>query len=75
MQIFKTFSGDYRVVQEYPFTPGDIMSVAHKVARESDDILFDWPVLTDDTDDAGNWQIWFINPEGDDSYLDHEELV
>lgn len=74
MRIFKTASGDYRVTNEYAFTTGDIISVAHQIAREnSDSIVFDWPVITDE-EENGIWQIWFIAPEVDSSYLDHEVL-
>lgn len=75
MRIFKTTSGDYRVISEFPFTVSDITSVAHRIGREDGVIVFDWPVLTDEVDDFGIWQIWFVSPERDDSYLDHEELA
>ena len=74
MRIFSTASGDYRVTSEYPFTSQDIASAAHKIGRDTSDVVFDWPVLTDEFD-GEVWQLWFIVPEVDNSYLDHEELV
>lgn len=74
MRIFSTVSGDYRVIQDFPFTPSDIMSAAYLIARDTSDVVFDWPVITDD-EESGIWQIWFLVPEVDNSYLDHEVLV
>lgn len=76
MRIFSTASGDYRVTSEHPFTGQDIVSIAHKIARESDghETVFDWPIITDEFD-GEVWQLWFVAPETDNAYLNHEELV
>lgn len=72
MRIFKTVSGDYRVTAEYAFTALDIVEAANEIAVDGASV-HEWPVVTDEVEN-GIWQIWFITPEVDSSYLDHEVL-
>jgi hypothetical protein len=73
MRIYLSACGDYKVTSTMPFAPSDILSVAHKIARQSDDIIFDWPVTIEEN--HGLWVMWLINPVPSDNYLDFEELV
>lgn len=71
MRIEQTYYGDFRVLDEFPFGANDIISAAHKISREEDVVVLDWPVTIDHNDRTGYWEVWFTRPVSDEEYVNY----
>lgn len=74
MLISHHSSGDFKVVSEFPLNLWDIQKIVRRIHFDHLTNVQEWPIITELDDAVDYWVYWFVSPEIDSSYLDHEVL-
>lgn len=75
MRIEESYYGDYKVMDEFAFTPADIIRAATLILKSSKVRVMNWPVTIDLNQKTGYWELWFTRPVDDAAYVARMESL
>lgn len=73
MRVEESYYGDYKVMDDFPFTTADIVRAGSVIYKSFGVRTVNWPVTIDFNDKTGYWEVWFTRPVDDATYVAHME--
>lgn len=75
MRIDESYYGDFKVMDELPFTTADIIRAASLILKLYRVRTTNWPITIDFNEKTGYWEVWFTRPVDDATYVAYMERM
>lgn len=75
MHIVEGYYGDFKALDELPFSLNSLSRAEYKVAHEYNVEVGHWPMTIDYIENTGYWEVWFTPPVSDEEYVERMHQV